>query len=128
MSGKKVAIILVAGVVIVVGVILVAIISYFNANPTQSGAEGSNEFVGYIIAMEDERILVVSGTEQEINGLTNETVMDSGLPAIWFHVTMDQRNKIAVGEEVRVTHNQVAESYPGQSTAVTVEPTVGLDQ
>lgn len=128
MNGKKVAIILVAGVVIVVGLIMVAIISYFNANPTQSGAEGSNEFVGYIIAMEDERILVVSGTAEEINGLTNETVMDSGLPAIWFRVTMDQRNKITVGEEVRITHDAVQESYPGQSVAITVEPTTGVDQ
>lgn len=128
MSGKKLAIALVTGVVVVVGLIMIAVIAFFNANPTQDVAEGPNEFIGYIVAMEDERILVVSGTADDVQGLTNETILDSGLPAIWFTVTMDQHEQLEVGQEVRVTHNQVAESYPGQSTAVTVEPTVGLDQ
>ncbi|MFC4354911.1 DUF3221 domain-containing protein [Chryseomicrobium palamuruense] len=127
MSGKKLAVGLVAGVVIMVGLIMIAVISFFNANPTQDAAEGTNEFTGYIIAMEDERILVVSGTEDEVSGLTNETILDSRLPAIWFSVTMDQRKELEVGEEVRVTHNGVEDSYPGQSAAVTVEPTIGLD-
>ena len=127
MSGKKLAIALVAGVVIVVGLIMIAVIGFFNANPTQDVAEGTNEFTGYIIAMEDERVLVVSGTVDEVSGLTNETILDSGLPAIWFTVTMDQREQLEIGEEVRVTHNQVAESYPGQSTAVTIDPITGVD-
>lgn len=120
MSGKKMAIGIVAGVVIVVGLIMVAVLSFFQENPTQD-VKGSSEMTGWIIAMEDERVLVVTGSQADLQGVTNETILDSGLPAIWFRVTMDQRNKLQVGQEVKVTHNEVAESYPGQSTAVTIE-------
>lgn len=120
MSGKKMAIGIVAGVVIVVGLIMVAVLSFFQENPTQD-VQGSSEMTGWIIAMEDERVLVVTGSQADIQGVTNETILDSGLPAIWFRVTMDQRNKLQVGQEVKVTHDAVNESYPGQSTAVTIE-------
>ncbi|PJK15838.1 hypothetical protein CQS04_11415 [Chryseomicrobium excrementi] len=127
MSGKKLAIALVIGVVVVVGLIMTAVFAFFANNPTQQGKEGSNEFTGYVLAIQDDRMLVVSGTAEEIEGVTPETILDSGLPAIWFSVTLDQKNKVQVGDEVRVTHEAVAESYPGQSAAVSVEPTVGLD-
>lgn len=127
MSGKKLAIALVIGVVVVVGLIMAAVFAFFANNPTQQGKEGSNEFTGYVLAIQDDRILVVSGTAEEIEGVTPETILDSGLPAIWFSVTLDQKNKVQVGDEVRVTHEGVAESYPGQSTAVSLEPTTGLD-
>lgn len=127
MSGKKLAIALVIGVVVVVGLIMAAVFAFFANNPTQQGKEGSNEFTGYVLAIQDDRMLVVSGTAEEIEGVTPETILDSGLPAIWFSVTLDQKNKVQVGDEVRVTHEAVAESYPGQSTAVSVEPTTGLD-
>lgn len=127
MSGKKLAIALVIGVVVVVGLIMAAVFAFFANNPTQQGKEGSNEFTGYVLAIQDDRMLVVSGTAEEVDGLTSETILDSGLPAIWFSVTLDQKNKVQVGDEVRVTHEAVAESYPGQSTAVSVEPTTGLD-
>ncbi len=127
MSGKKLAIALVIGVVVVVGLIMAAVFAFFANNPTQQGKEGSNEFTGYVLAIQDDRMLVVSGTAEEIEGVTPETILDSGLPAIWFSVTLDQKNKVQVGDEVRVTHEAVAESYPGQSTAVSLEPTTGLD-
>ena len=127
MSGKKLAIALVIGVVVVVGLIMAAVFAFFANNPTQQGKEGSNEFTGYVLAIQDDRMLVVSGTAEEIEGVTPETILDSGLPAIWFSVTLDQKNKVQVGDEVRVTHEGVEESYPGQSAAVSVEPTVGLD-
>lgn len=121
MNGKKVAVGIVLGVAIVIGLIMFAVFAFFANNPTQQTTEGPNEFTGQVIALEDERVLVVSGTEEELQGLTAETVFDSGLPAIWFTLTIDQRDTIRVGDYVRVTHNQVAESYPGQSTAVTIE-------
>jgi len=121
MNGKKVAVGIVVGVIVVIGLIMFAVFAFFANNPTQQTTEGTNEFTGQIIALEDERALVVSGTKEELQGLTGETVLDSGLPAIWFTVTIDQRDAIRVGDFVRVTHNQVAESYPGQSTAVTIE-------
>lgn len=127
MSGKKLAIALVIGVVVVVGLIMAAVFAFFATNPTQQGTEGSNEFTGYVLAIQDNRMLVVSGTAEEVDGLTTETILDSGLPAIWFSVTLDQKNKVQVGDEVRVTHEGVEESYPGQSTAVSLEPTTGLD-
>lgn len=127
MSGKKLAIALVIGVVLVVSLIMAAVFAFFANNPTQQGKEGSNEFTGYVLAIQDDRILVVSGTAEEIEGVTPETILDSGLPAIWFSVTLDQKNKVQVGDEVRVTHEGVEESYPGQSTAVSLEPTTGLD-
>ncbi|MBM7706472.1 DUF3221 domain-containing protein [Chryseomicrobium aureum] len=121
MNGKKVAVGIVVGVVVVIGLIMFAVFAFFANNPTQQITEGPNEFTGQVIALEDERVLVVSGTDEELEGLTGEAVVDSGLPAIWFTVTIDQRDMIRVGDTVRVTHNQVAESYPGQSTAVTIE-------
>lgn len=121
MSGKKVAIGLVAGVVIVVALIMVVVMSFYSNNPSQEASQGSMEMTGFIIAMEDERVLVVSGEKEQVEGLTNATILDSRLPAVWFQLTIDQRNVVQLGDEVRVTHEGIEESYPGQSSAVTVE-------
>ncbi|WP_342526435.1 DUF3221 domain-containing protein [Chryseomicrobium sp. FSL W7-1435] len=122
MSGKKVAVGLVIGVVIVIALIMFAVISFFANNPTQEQAVGDNEMTGRIVAIAEQGVLVVSGTPEELEDINEQSVVDSGLPAVWFGVTLDQQNQLKVGQEVEVTFNVLAESYPGQSTAITIRP------
>lgn len=70
---------------------------------------------GYVMAKEDERILVVDPVSQDFSstGGVNEFY-----DAIWFSNIPEE---IKEGDKVKVWFDAVAESYPGQSEAISIE-------
>lgn len=71
--------------------------------------------IGYVIKIENERILVVS---QEVKDFSSTGGVKEYYDAIWFSKTPKGIN---IGDKVKVWYNEVLQSYPGQSEAVHLE-------
>ena len=97
-------------------IVLLFAISLLGCSPSKDKKpEGEPGIIGYVTAIENGRILVISTEAQDFsaNGGVNEFY-----DAIWFsNVPKD----IKLGDRVRVWYDMVAESYPGQSEALHVE-------
>ncbi|NIK12028.1 DUF3221 domain-containing protein [Alkalibacillus almallahensis] len=71
---------------------------------TMTAPEGDPDVEGYVVEEEDTRILV-TGSEQNESGQ---------YPATWYS---DVEEDVQLGDEVRVWHSDLAESYPSQGEA-----------
>ena len=77
---------------------------------------------GIIVDMNNTSILVVGNlTAKEAKNLSVQEAIDNGKDATWFTITMGQRDALEVYDEVKVGHDALAESYPMQGTAKTLE-------
>ncbi|WP_216828307.1 DUF3221 domain-containing protein [Alkalihalobacterium elongatum] len=77
---------------------------------------------GLIVAKEESAILVIENvTEQQLEQLELDEFLNLGYGAIWFKVEDGQvLADLEVGNKVIVEYEIVAESYPGQSEAVSI--------
>ncbi|SHM38696.1 DUF3221 domain-containing protein [Gracilibacillus kekensis] len=80
---------------------------------------------GYVAKTEENRILVTEKQlDQPFDEIAAEKVNQQAGNAISFNIE-DIENSLAesftIGEKIAVTHGAVAESYPGQSAAITIE-------
>ena len=58
---------------------------------------------------------------EEAKNLSIQEAIDTGKDATWFSLTMDQRNKLKLYDEVKVGYDSLEESYPMQGSAKTLE-------
>ncbi|WP_342599333.1 DUF3221 domain-containing protein [Psychrobacillus sp. FSL H8-0483] len=121
MRGKYTVGIILAVLFIAIGSTFYFIMQFFEDNPTQ--AQPTGYITGLIVDMEDNgSILVVSDlTVEEAKDLSVQEAIDTGKDATWFSLTMDQRNKLELYDEVKVGYESLAESYPMQGSAKTLE-------
>lgn len=121
MKGKSTVILLVAVLLFAIGAAFYFITQFFEDNPTQPQPTGY--ITGVIIDMnEDGDILVVSDLSvEQAKTLSVQEAIEQGKDATWFSLTMDQRNKLEKYDEVKVGHDALAESYPMQGVAKTIE-------
>src|SRR5690554_3722353 len=86
-----------------------------NSSGDKSNDESEPGMIGYVVAKEGERILVVESEAQDFSstgGISEfyNAIMFSNVP-----------KDIEIGEKVKVWFDIVAESYPGQSAATKIE-------
>ncbi|WP_209121827.1 DUF3221 domain-containing protein [Alkalihalobacillus sp. BA299] len=82
-----------------------------------------SEVTGLVSAKDRSRILVIENvTKEQLAELDLENILNEGLgTAIWFEVE-DQElfEDLQIGDKVLVEFDIVAESYPGQSKAISI--------
>ncbi|TQR21558.1 DUF3221 domain-containing protein [Psychrobacillus vulpis] len=121
MKGKSTVALILAVLFIAIGATFYFIMQFFEDNPTQPQPTGY--MTGIIVDInEDGNILVVSDLSvDEVKNLSVQEAIDTGKDATWFSLTMDQRNKLKLYDEVKVGYETLAESYPMQGSAKTIE-------
>ena len=121
MKGKSTVAIIITVLLVSIGAIVFFVTQFFEDNPTQP--KPTSYITGLIVDMNDNgSILVVSGLSvEEAESISVQEAIDKGKDATWFSVTMDQRNKLELYDEVKVGYNSLAESSPMQGTAKTLE-------
>jgi hypothetical protein len=101
---------------IMLGTIVLALLSACGIIGEGTGSANDEPGItGYVMAVEGERILVVATEAQDFSdtGGVNEfydAIMFANVP-----------EDIRIGDKVHVWYDEVAESYPGQSTAKRIE-------
>ena len=121
MKGKYTVGILIAIVLIAIGASFYFIMQFFEENPTQP-QQPTTYTEGVIIDIQDTSILVVGGLSvEEVKNKSVEEALEAGNDATWFSLTMDQRSKLKLYDEVKVGYTTLEESYPAQGTAKTIE-------
>ncbi|WP_058308068.1 DUF3221 domain-containing protein [Gracilibacillus massiliensis] len=97
-----------------------------DGNTSEESPEPSeNVMTGYVAKKEDNRILVTEKRlDQPFDEIAVEEVNQQAGNAISFNIEDIEKSlatSLTVGEKIAVTHGAVAESYPGQSSATSVE-------
>jgi len=120
MKGKKAVFLVVILTLIAVASVVVSITLFFQNNQTQNGSSMSIE--GTVAKIDDARVLVISGKDAtELEGKTQEEMLKGVSEAIWFTLSIDQLKNVKELDSVRITYSKVAESFPGQASANSVE-------
>lgn len=121
MKGKSTVLVMLAILFIAIGATFYFVIQFFEDNPTQPQPTGY--MTGIIVDInESGNILVVGDLPVEAaKNLTVQEAIDKGTAATWFTLTMDQRNKLEIYDEVKVGYEALTESYPMQGAAKTIE-------
>ncbi|MFC4386928.1 DUF3221 domain-containing protein [Gracilibacillus marinus] len=87
--------------------------------------KNNDEMIGYIAKITDDTILVTEKyLETNVEQLKEEEMYEKMGNAIYFKVSELEDsflNSLQLGDKVVVTYSVVAESYPGQSTAMKME-------
>lgn len=121
MRGKYTVGILIAILLMAIGASFYFIMQFFEANPTQP-QQPTSYTDGVIIDIKDTSILVIDGLSvEEAKNMSVEEAVEASEEAAWFSLTMDQRSRLALHDEVKVGYTTLEESYPAQGTAKTVE-------
>ncbi|GGA39280.1 DUF3221 domain-containing protein [Psychrobacillus lasiicapitis] len=120
MKGRSTVALMLVLTLIAIGAIAYFIMQFYDKNPTQS--QPSSYMTGVIVDMNNTSILVVGDLSvEEVKSLTVQEAIDNGKDATWFTITMGQRDTLEVYDEVKVGYDALAESYPMQGTAKTLE-------
>lgn len=120
MKGRSTVAIMLALTLLAIGAIFYFIMQFYEKNPTQSQPTGY--MTGIVVDMNNTSILVVDNlTAGEAKNLSVQEAIDNGKNAIWFTITMAQRDTLERYDEVKVGHDVLAESHPMQGTAKTLE-------
>ncbi|QUG43291.1 YobA family protein [Psychrobacillus sp. INOP01] len=121
MKGKYTVGVLISIVLIAIGASFYFIMQFFEDNPTQP-QQPTGYIEGVIIDTKDTSILVIGGLSvDEVKNMSVEEALEAGKDAAWFSLTMDQRNRLKLHDEVKVGYTTLEESYPAQGIAKTVE-------
>lgn len=122
MKGKYTVGIVIAILLIAIGATFYFITQFFEDNPTQP-QQPTSYTEGIIIDIKDKTsILVVGGLPiDEAKNMSVEEALESGNDAIWFSLTIGQLDPLKLYDEVKVGYTTLAESYPAQGTAKTIE-------
>ncbi|MFC4403434.1 DUF4362 domain-containing protein [Gracilibacillus xinjiangensis] len=85
--------------------------------------ENNSTMVGYIAEISDESVLVVEKSiQQPFEEIPiEETYVKAGNAIIFQLEKQESLDLFQIGEKVEVTYNALAESYPGQSTALDIK-------
>lgn len=119
MKGNKAVVLIISLVLIGIAAVVGSITFYYQMNQTQNPSAMSIE--GTVAIMDGQRILVVNGVHTEkIKGLTEDKIIDEATEAIWFSLSIDQREIVKEYDEVHITYSKIEESFPGQAVANTV--------
>lgn len=119
MKGNKAVLLIISIVLIGIVAVVGSITLYYQNNQTQNPSAMSIE--GTVAIMDGQRILVVNGVDvEELNGKTEEEIVDGATEAIWFSLSIDQREIVEEYDEVRISYSKIDESFPGQAVANTV--------
>lgn len=120
MKGNKAVLLVVIIVLAALVAIVFSITSFYQKNETQNGYSKAIE--GTVAIIDDSRILVISGKDaDELQGLTEEEMLEGVSEAIWFSLSIDQVKTVKEMDSVRITYSKVDESFPGQSSANSVK-------
>ncbi|MFJ7827282.1 YobA family protein [Psychrobacillus sp. NPDC096623] len=121
MKGKYTVGILIGILLLAIGASFYFIMQFFEDNPTQpQQPTGYNE--GIIVDIKDASILVIGGlTADEAKNMSVDEALATENEAAWFSLTMDQRNRFKLYDEVKVGYTALDESYPAQGAARTIE-------
>ena len=121
MKGKYTVGIVISIILIAIGASFYFIMQFFEDNPTQP-QQPTTYTEGIIIDIQDTSILVIGGLSvDEAKNMSVEEALEAGNDAIWFSLTMDQRSRLKLHDEVKVGYTSLEESYPAQGTAKTIE-------
>lgn len=122
MKGKYMVGIVIAIVLLAVGASFYFIMQFFEDNPNQP-QQPTSYTEGIIIDIQDKTsILVIGGLSiEDTKNMSVEDALEAGKDATWFSLTMDQRSRVKLHDEVKVGYTTLKESYPAQGTAKTVE-------
>lgn len=121
MRGKYTVGIVIAILLTAIGASFYFIMQFFEDNPTQP-QQPTAYTEGIIIDIQDTTILVIGGLSvDDAKNMSVEEALEVGKDAAWFSLTMDQRSRLKLHDEVKVGYTTLEESYPAQGTAKTVE-------
>ncbi len=113
---------LLIGMVAVIGVIIVISFVVYDTGLKENPKPVSMEMTGYVAAMEDGKILVVSDiSKEEIQQLTVEEVIAESEQSAWFTFNGESFDRPQLYDFVKVEYYNMEESLPGQGEAATVE-------
>lgn len=121
MKGKYTVLVIIGILVIAIGATFYFIMQFFENNPTQPQPTGYMS--GIIVDIDKNgRALVVNDLSiEDAKNLSVQDVMETGKEAVWFSLTMDQRNQVKLYDEVKIGYESLNESYPAQGPAKTLE-------
>ncbi|MFC5446825.1 DUF3221 domain-containing protein [Paenibacillus aestuarii] len=83
---------------------------------TQQKKESWNYGEGYVVAKENDKVLVVRNKVANINAPLSEILANES-DAIWLTVTKDNSKAVNIGDKVTmaITDGIIEQSYPGQA-------------
>ena len=124
MKGNKAVFMVVIIAILAISAIVGSITVFFKNNQTQSGH--AMEMVGIVAIKNDAEILVISGKNQaELEGLSEEEMLEGTKEAIWFSLSIDQAQQVKEFDKVRITYSHVSESFPARASANGVKVMTG---
>lgn len=119
MKGNKAVLLIISFVLIGIAAVVGSITFYYQNNQTQNPSAMTIE--GTVTIMDGQQILVVNGVDtEELKGQTEDEIIGGATEAIWFSLSIDQREIVKEYDEVRITYSKVDQSFPGQAVANTV--------
>lgn len=119
MKGNKAVLLIISIVLIGIAAVVGSITLYYQTNQTQNPSAMSIE--GTVAIMDGQQILVVNGVDtEELKGQTEDEIIDEATEAIWFSLSIDQREIVKEYDEVQITYSKIDDSFPGQAVANTV--------
>jgi len=119
MKGNKAVLLIISIVLIGIAAVVGSITLYYQTNQTQNPSAMSID--GTVAIMDGQQILVVNGVDtEELQDQTEDEIIDGATEAIWFSLSIDQREVVKEYDKVRITYSKIDESFPGQAVANTV--------
>ena len=119
MKGNKAVLLIISIVLIGIVAVVGSITLYYQNNQTQNPTAMSIE--GTVAIMDGQRILVVNGVDvEDLKGKTEEEILDGATEAIWFSLSIDQREIVEEYDKVHISYSTIDESFPAQAVANTV--------
>ena len=116
MKGNKAVLLIIVIVLAALATIVFTITNFYQNNETQKNFSESIE--GTVAIIDDDRILVISGkVRAELEGQTEEEMLEGVNEAIWFTLSMDQVKTVNEFDNVRVSYSTVSETFPGKASA-----------
>jgi hypothetical protein len=113
---------LLIGMAAVIGVIMVISFVVYDTDSNKFPKLVSMEMTGYVVAMEEEKVLIVSDmSKEEIQRLTVEEVIAESGQSAWFTINGEYNDRPQLYDYVKVEYYNMEESLPGQGEAATVE-------
>ncbi|MET1013121.1 MAG: DUF3221 domain-containing protein [Paenisporosarcina sp.] len=118
-----------SAVFLIVGLVLLAIVLafgsihwFFKTSLNQVESSDVMEMDGIVVEIDDQKVLLIEVlSKKEVEGKSTEQLLEEGLNAIWFSLSIDQLKGVKQYDRLKVDFDQVSESYPGQASAKRVE-------
>lgn len=113
---------LLIGMAAVIGVIMVISFVVYDTGLKENPKPVGMKMTGYVAAMEEGKILVVSDmSKEEIQRLTLDEVIAESEQSAWFTINGEAYDRPQLYDFVKVEYYNMEESLPGQGEAAMVE-------